>query len=530
MINKRKLEAQKSLLVQVNSEKSYPELYNYCSQFGGIKSAFHYNITDENLHFILLEYEKVSGFKEALNNCDHNADKPGVPVCSPFLWFKASKNRQKIIPKDPVKLHSDDTKIIDDIQLFELMSAAENLDDQIIILHRLTKLNELGLRMRYLAGRQLEMALNGMFPDVEACLFGSSINGFGKMGCDVDLILKLNQRQTTAKDGRLIFHAKISHASERTNTQRQMEVIGDMMHFFLPAINNVRKILNARVPIIKYNHECLDLDIDFSMSNLSGLYMTELLYLYGEIDKRVRPLVFCIRKWANATGLTNPSAPGRWITNFPLTVLILFFLQKLEKPILPPFNLLVKSATPLDIRITEDDINCTFLRDLNKLNFKTENDDPLHVLLLQFFEFYSTFNFKDHGVSMIEGKEITKPDHSAMWITNPLEPLLNVSKNVSHEELEKLKFEAKNAAWILETTDKGKQQADWGLSSLFRVKKKKYEPEMFFKTRLVHVTDLFSESNENYDKIQYNNPQIKSAVKQIQRETKQEISNLRKRS
>jgi poly(A) RNA polymerase len=530
MINKRKSEAQKSLLVQVNSEKSYQELFNYCSQFGDIKSAFHYNTSHENFHFILLEYEKVSGCEEALKNCDHNYDKPGVPVSSPFLWFKALKNKPKLTSlKDPVKLQNDEIKIIEDEHLFEVMSSAESLDDQIIILYRMTKLNDLGLRLRYLAGRQLEMSLKGMFPSVEACLFGSSINGFGKMGCDVDLILRLNEKHGVTNEGRLIFHSKHKLSNERTNIQRQMEVIGDIMHNFLPAINNVRKILNARVPIIKYNHECLDLDIDFSMNNLSGLYMSELLYLYGELDKRVRPLVFCIRKWANAVGLTNPASPGRWITNFPLTVLILFFLQNLRKPILPPFNLLVKSASPPDIRITEDDINCTFMRDLNKLQFEKKNDDPLHVLLFQFFEFYSKFDFKDQGVSMIEGKAITKPDHSAMWITNPLEPLLNVSKNLSHEELEKLKSEAKNAAWILETSDKKKQQDDWGLLSLFRVGKKKFEPEMFFKPRLLHVTDLFSEE-ENPQQIQYKNPQIKSAVKQIQKVTKQEISNLRKRS
>ena len=60
--------------------------------------------------------------------------------------------------------------------------------------------------------------------------------------------------------------------------------------------------------------------------------MSELLYLYGQLDWRVKPLVFTIRKWARSMNLTKEN-PGQWITNFSLTLLILFYLQ--TKHILP---------------------------------------------------------------------------------------------------------------------------------------------------------------------------------------------------
>lgn len=534
MTSRRKTQAQKSLLVQVNSEKSYQELFNYCSEFGKIKEAQHYTITDEELHFILLEFNELSDYEEAFSHCVFDAERTKIPVRSPFVWFKAKDTRKsKIIDKDKniPKLRHEVVKGIEENALYEILSSAETLNDQILILHRTTQLNELGIRLRYLAGRQLEMALNAMFPHIQACLFGSSVNGFGGMGCDLDLILRPND-DIDISDSRLVFHTKTSLLNERSQTQRQMETIGDIMHIFLPAINNVRKILNARVPIIKYNHECLDLDIDFSMSNMSGFYMGELLYLYGEIDERVRPLVFCIRKWANSCGLTNSAAPGRWITNFSLTVMVLFFLQTLRNPILPSLTSLIKAATPSDIRVTEDNISCTFLRDLNKLKFQSTNDDSLQLLLLQFFEFYSNFDFRQSGISLIKGKEIVKPDHSALWITNPLEPLLNVSKNVSFEELERLKIEAKNAAWTLESSIDKTKDSTWGLMNLFKAKRKNVKPEMFFKSRLVEVTDLFGNDNSlnNYDRIHYKNPAIRSAVKNIQKATQREISNYMKNS
>lgn len=73
--------------------------------------------------------------------------------------------------------------------------------------------------------------------------------------------------------------------------------------------------------------------------------MSDLLYIFGSIDERVRPLVFTIRKWAKEVGLTN-SSPGRWISNFSLTMLVLAFLQQPDNspPILPTFNTLIKNA------------------------------------------------------------------------------------------------------------------------------------------------------------------------------------------
>lgn len=63
------------------------------------------------------------------------------------------------------------------------------------VLYEKTKLNDLGTRLRFLTARQVELAVSGMFPDAIAYPFGSSINGYGKMGCDLDLILKLDSNK-----------------------------------------------------------------------------------------------------------------------------------------------------------------------------------------------------------------------------------------------------------------------------------------------------------------------------------------------
>lgn len=81
-----------------------------------------------------------------------------------------------------------------------------------------------------------------------------------------------------------------------------------------------------------------------SFSALCGrtaVYMSELLHTFGILDWRLRPLVFTIRQWAAEVGLTNPS-PGRWITNFSLTLLVIFYLQRAK--VLPSLDSLRQKA------------------------------------------------------------------------------------------------------------------------------------------------------------------------------------------
>lgn len=94
-----------------------------------------------------------------------------------------------------------------------------------------------------------------------------------------------------------------------------------------------------------------------------------------------------------------------------------------------------------DIRTAEDNVNCTFLRDMNKLppDSYGRSDAKLETLLLQFFEFYAQFDFHNKAISVNEGAAVRKPSNLPLYIQNPLEQALNVSRNVSYEECERLK-------------------------------------------------------------------------------------------
>lgn len=497
--------------MQVLSDKSYPELYSYCSQFGSIQRAHHYRMSNYNgnYNYILIEFSSLDETEAAIKSSCYssdfqksNHDNQIVPVQSPFLYF--GKGKAIPISGNPTLQSINATDKVSERDLMELLSVAPSLDDQIHALYNATRLTDLGIRLRFLAALQIERAMSGMFPHVVAYPFGSSMNGFGKMGCDLDLILRIDVDRNAEKGARsrLVFHTKECLSNSRLQTQKNIDRMGDILDLFLPGVGNVRRILKARIPIVKYNHELLDLEIDLSMSNMSGVYMSELLYLFGELDSRVRPLVFVVRKWAECVGLTN-SVSGPWITNFSLTSLVLFFLQQLKRQILPPINLFIRCAPTEDQRITSDDIDCTFLRDVTKLPFTTTNQDSLGQLLFQFFEFYSQFDFTNRAISLNEARTVIKPDDSAMYIVNPLELGLNVSKNLSPIEIDRFKLEVRNAVWFLESSmDKStlsqlEQKTNWGLLYLFKTLKSHHSGRSSAdaKKPLVDVRRLFDDDS-----------------------------------
>lgn len=79
---------------------------------------------------------------------------------------------------------------------------------------------------------------------------------------------------------------------------------------------------------------------------------------------------------------------------------------------------------------------------------------------------YATLAFSLH---CLQGKEVNKPESSPLYIWNPFEQDLNISKNVNQPQLEKFVAVARESAWILQNEDKTQQtikKEPWGLAAL----------------------------------------------------------------
>lgn len=170
---------------------------------------------------------------------------------------------------------------------------------------------------------------------------------------------------------------------------------------------------------------------------------------------------------------------------------------------------------------------------MNKLKHQTKNTDTLATLLKQFFEYYSEFDFASKAICLNEAVAITKPEHSPLYIVNPLERGLNVSKNVSVEELERFVVEVRNAVWTLEMNEN--RDTNWGLLSLFENSQKRRVITGFGlqqSGRLMDVSKLFEDDNEEEStgEIVYKNEAVKKQVQNIRQETEDALKVIKNRN
>ena len=414
----------------------------------------------------------------------------------------------------------------------------EDPDQQMLQLWQASLMSEVSTRVRYLLGRQIELAISGLFPRAQVLPFGSSVNGFGTSASDQDMFLVLDTPKEQEESSRLVFHAKGGATGERAQVQRHCEEISKIIQSFLPGCQDVQKILNARVPIIKYSHQFAGLECDLSMSSSSGLHMSRLLHLWAHIDWRVRPLVTTVRTWAKAQGLVKDFRPTAFFTNFTLTLLVVCYLQQ-SHGILPSLAILAESARADDRFTCQDGIEGKFLNDVEgrkaEFNRYYQGGPSLTQLLHGFFVFYSDFAFDQKCLCPVSGTSQPKVrswrHSSVMDIINPLETDLNLSYNINKQALSMFQQKATRAAIKMESIGMLEGQGD--LFALMQsVTPKKSENTMrdqeifksFVKGDLrgdsgmdarALPTDLFTDKNKNEEKKKSQELKVKIASEEV---------------
>ncbi|CAD0197959.1 unnamed protein product [Chrysodeixis includens] len=269
VVAQRRAEARRSIVVQVNSEASFNELYGYCSKYASIAGVHHYKNTGGE-HFMLIEFSSEDNLKEVIKSCStHQKDLDVMALNSPFLWFRAAPGKKEVFTTPSMTLSSmDGCSMVDEDELFQQLLQCDTVSDQIQLLYDRTKLNDLGVRLRYMVARQVECVFESLYANIAVRPFGSSVNGFGKMGCDLDLVLTntLTEDMSSAHR-RLVFQDKRCEGG-RSPWQRHMESVAELLELRVPGAARLQRILHARVPIVKFAHDYTDLDCDLCYNNM----------------------------------------------------------------------------------------------------------------------------------------------------------------------------------------------------------------------------------------------------------------------
>lgn len=195
-----------------------------------------------------------------------------------------------------------------------------------------------------------------------------------------------------------------------------------------------------------------------------GFHITEFMYAVGLLDARIRPFIFMVRRWAKEFEITRYNARDNF-TNFQLSYMCLSFLQQLKEPLVPTFEEVLRQIGKNQPKSIENIVKDSFIFNFDQFQFKTKNTSTVLELFAQFLEYYESYDFNTHMITVRTTEKIPKPDPSPLYLDNVFDTTHFWGGNVSEAECSTLKIMTRETLQELEhcsskPTDKDK---DWGL-------------------------------------------------------------------
>ncbi|XP_045411823.1 speckle targeted PIP5K1A-regulated poly(A) polymerase isoform X1 [Lemur catta] len=264
---------------------------------------------------------------------------------------------------------------------------------------------------------------------------------------------------------------------EKTEGGAMLELVGSILRGCVPGVYRVQTVPSARRPVVKFCHRPSGLHGDVSLSNRLALHNSRFLSLCSELDGRVRPLVYTLRCWAQGRGL---SGSGPLLNNYALTLLVIYFLQTRDPPVLPTVSQLTQKAGEGE-QVEVDGWDCSFPRDASRLEPST-NVEPLSSLLAQFFSCVSCWDLRGSLLSLREGQALPVAGvlSSNLWeglrlgsmnLQDPFDLSHNVAANVTSRVARRLQNccrVAANYCRSLQYQRRSSRGREWGLLPLLQ--------------------------------------------------------------
>ncbi|XP_039254761.2 speckle targeted PIP5K1A-regulated poly(A) polymerase-like [Styela clava] len=396
----QKLESEAKRSLYITGFSTCPQaielsLADYFSKYGSIAKI---TMDKNNNRFAILEFSEVDSVKKVLQVKEHFLGSKSIIVKPREVKLPTSK-RSNFEQRHIVhtQMHPDVWKALMD---------ADDVSSQFIVLQNKLSLTVEDKHLRNLICKLLETAFEEVFTQCEIQPFGSSVNGFGVHGCDLDLNFKY---ESLNYDAAIQFLPEDSeekpnleenqNKSGTLNVKQILSVIAGIIRQCVPDCNQVKAILTARRPVVKFHHKSSGMCCDISIGN--SLAVRNTLFLRHLSDKvpYLASLVQAIRLWMKHWKLAGSNQSARsMLNNYAVTLLVLFYLyQKKEIYTLEEIRSMDENLQSCVIETWD----CSF----PNTSFLTSDKESysLPELFAGFFHFYTKFEFSKNILSLKSG-------------------------------------------------------------------------------------------------------------------------------
>ncbi|KAF9931829.1 hypothetical protein FBU30_009525 [Linnemannia zychae] len=259
---------------------------------------------------------------------------------------------------------------------------------------------------------RLETLFKAHFSNVDISLrpFGSHITALGNNYSDIDICVFIEPEQ---------FNTQASYADIRYLAK------------FLESLQmqHVTAITDAKVPIVKFVDPKSGIHCDMNVQHPLGIYNSEMINNYLEIDERLEKLIVILKYFAKCHGILD--GPSGYLCSYAFILMVIVFFQEQEEPILPRLQVRTERPKPVKekgkpkrkfntfgqclqdgsitpVLVTQDSkvYDCTFDNRLDHyLGFGSHNKKTVSQLLFEFFEYFSRkFDYRTMEVSTQYGR------------------------------------------------------------------------------------------------------------------------------
>uniref|UniRef100_A0A8C1KAT2 polynucleotide adenylyltransferase n=2 Tax=Cyprinus carpio TaxID=7962 RepID=A0A8C1KAT2_CYPCA len=301
---------------------------------------------------------------------------------------------------------------------FHPSSVSDKLSQQILNLFHACEQQNDDLEKKEHCRAALQRDIQTIFPCAQVFLAGSSLNGFGSRSSDADLCL-------------VIEEGTVNHRKDAVYVLSLVRKL-----FYTLSYIERPQLIRAKVPILKFRDRVSGVEFDLNFNNTVGIRNTFLLRTYAYVEKRVRPIILVIKKWASHHRI-NDASRGT-LSSYTLVLMVLHYLQTLPEPVIPCLQMDYPECfnPKMDIHLVPSGPS-------NIPAFVSKNQSSLGDLLLGFLKYYATvFKWDKHVISVREAKTLPKT-YCREWrdkficVEEPFD-----RTNTARAVHEKVKFEA----------------------------------------------------------------------------------------